>query len=74
MNLLADVGFSTDQILIAVTLACAVIPWAMSIHAKVSSIAQAMEGLTKVVRDTQAKAEQHDGDIRALQRAAGARC
>lgn len=60
----------TDHILIAVTVAAAVVPWAMSIHAKVSAIAQAMEGLPDMVRETQVKLERHEQAIKALQQAA----
>lgn len=60
----------TDHILIAVTVAAAVVPWAMSIHAKVSAIAQAMEGLPAMVRETQVKLERHEQAIKALQQAA----
>jgi hypothetical protein len=62
----------TDHILIAVTVAAAVVPWAMSIHAKVSTIANAMEGLPEMVRDTQLRLERHEQAIKALQRAATA--
>jgi hypothetical protein len=61
---------SADHILIAVTVAAAVVPWAMSIHAKVSAIAQAMEGLPDMVRETQVRLERHEQAITALQKAA----
>lgn len=64
---------TTDQILIAITLIVSVVPWAMSIHAKVAMIANAMEGLPELVHRTQAKLEEHEKAITALQAAAAAR-
>ena len=64
---------SSDQILIAITLFVAVVPWAMSIHAKVALIAHAMEGLPELVHQTHAKLEEHEKAITALQAAAAAR-
>jgi hypothetical protein len=63
-------SIGTDQILIIVTLCSAVVPWAISIHAKVSVIAQAMEGLPAIVRETRAQVERHAREIEALRRAA----
>ena len=63
----------TDHVLIAVTLGAAVVPWAMSIHAKVSAIAQAMAGVPELVRETQVLLERHEQAIKALQTAAVAR-
>lgn len=62
----------TDQILLLATLIAAVVPWAMSIHAKVSTIAQAMDGLPQLVRESQLKIERHEQSIQALQKAATA--
>jgi hypothetical protein len=62
----------TDKILLLVTLVAAVVPWAMSIHAKVSTIAHAMEGLPELVRESQLKLERHEQAIKALQKAAAA--
>lgn len=62
----------TDQLLVLATLVAAVIPWAMSIHAKVSTIASAMEGLPELVRESQLKLERHEQAIKALQQAAAA--
>lgn len=62
----------TDQILLLATLVAAVVPWAMSIHAKVSTIAQAMDGLPQLVRESQLKIERHEQSIQALQKAATA--
>jgi hypothetical protein len=62
----------TDQILLLATLVAAVVPWAMSIHAKVSTIAAAMDGLPQLVRESQLKIERHEQSIQALQKAATA--
>lgn len=62
----------TDQILLLATLVAAVVPWAMSIHAKVSTIAHAMDGLPQMVRESQLKIERHEQSIQALQKAATA--
>lgn len=62
----------TDQLLLLATLVAAAVPWAMSIHAKVSTIAAAMEGLPEVVRETQLRLERHEQAIKALQQAAAA--
>jgi hypothetical protein len=62
----------TDQLLLLATLVAAVVPWAMSIHAKVSTIAHAMEGLPELVRESQLKIERHEQAIQALQKAAAA--
>ena len=64
---------TTDQILIGVTVLVAVVPWAMSMHAKVSMIAHAMDGLPELVHQTQVKLERHEQAITALQTAAAAR-
>jgi hypothetical protein len=64
---------TTDQLLIGVTVLAAVVPWAMSIHAKVAIIAQAMEGVPELVQKTQVRLEQHEKAIAALQAAASAR-
>lgn len=60
---------TTDQVLILVTVLVAAIPWAMSMHAKVAIIANAMEGLPELVRETQARLDVHDTAIKALQTA-----
>lgn len=62
----------TDEILLLATLVAAVVPWAMSIHAKVSTIAAAMEGLPDMVRESQLKLERHEQAIQALQKATAA--
>lgn len=64
---------TTDQVLILVTVVAAIVPWAMSIHAKVALIAHAMEGLPELVRDTRDRLEKHESAIKALQAAAVAR-
>ena len=51
----------------------AVVPWAMSMHAKVAMIAHAMEGLPELVHKTQVTLERHEQAITALQTAAAAR-
>lgn len=63
----------TDHLLFLITLIVAVVPWAMSIHAKVALIAQAMEGMPELVRETRATLEQHEQAIKALQASAAAR-
>jgi len=63
----------TDQLLAFITILIAVVPWAMSIHAKVATIAQAMEGVPELVRETKARLDQHETQIKALQKAATAR-
>ena len=63
----------TDQLVLLVTVIAAVVPWAMSIHAKVSTIAHAMEGLPELVRESQLKLERHEQAIQALQAATAAR-
>jgi hypothetical protein len=64
---------SADEMLIAITVLIAVVPWAMSIHAKVALIAAAMEGMPEFVSKTQARLEHHEQAIQALQAAAAAR-
>lgn len=64
---------TTDQVLLVATIAIAVIPWAMSIHAKVAMIAHAMEGMPELVRETRIILDDHDKAIKALQAAAVAR-
>ena len=64
---------TTDQVLICITVLVSVVPWAMSIHAKVSMIAHAMEGLPEVVQKAQVQLERHEQAITALQAAAVAR-
>ena len=64
---------TTDQMLIGITVLVAVVPWAMSMHAKVAMIAQAMEGLPELVHKTQVTLERHEQAITALQAATAAR-
>jgi len=64
---------TADQMLIVITVLIAVVPWAMSIHAKVALIAHAMEGMPEFVSKTQARLEHHEQAIQALQAAAAAR-
>jgi hypothetical protein len=61
---------TTDQVLILVTVMVAIVPWAMSIHAKVALIAHAMEGLPELVSDTRNQLDKHESAIKALQAAA----
>ena len=60
----------TDHLLLIVTVLAAVVPWAMSIHAKVSAIATAMAGLPELVHETQVRLERHEQAIKTLQQAA----
>lgn len=64
---------SADELLIVITIALAVVPWAMSMHAKVALIAHAMEGMPEFISKTQARLEHHEQAIQALQTAAAAR-
>ena len=64
---------TTDQVLIGITVLVAVVPWAMSMHAKVTLIAHAMEGLPELVNQARAQLERHERAITALQTAAAAR-
>jgi hypothetical protein len=64
---------TTDQLLIGLTVLVAVVPWAMSMHAKVATIAHAMEGLPELVHKTQVQLERHEQAITALQAATAAR-
>lgn len=64
---------SPDEMLVALTVMIAVVPWAMSIHAKVALIAHAMEGMPEFVSKTQARLETHEQAIQALKTAAAAR-
>lgn len=64
---------SADEMLIVITIALAVVPWAMSMHAKVALIAHAMEGMPEFISKTQARLEHHEQAIQALQTAAAAR-
>ena len=64
---------ATDQLLIVVTILVAAIPWAMSIHAKVATIAAAMEGMPELVRETKSRLDHHAEAIKTLQAAATAR-
>lgn len=64
---------TADELVMIVTVLIAVVPWAMSIHAKVALIAQSMEGLPELVQKTQVKLQSHEQAIQALQAAAVAR-
>ena len=46
--------------MIALTAACAVVPWAFSIHAKVAVIASAVESLPEVVEELREALEEHE--------------
>ena len=59
--------------MIVLTAACAVVPWAFSIHAKVAVIASAVESLPEVVEELREALEEHEDrlnehakDIQAL--------
>lgn len=64
---------NTDHMLMALTVLVAVVPWAMSIHAKVALIAHAMEGIPEFVNKTQVRLNTHEQAIQALQTAAATR-
>jgi ABC-type molybdate transport system permease subunit len=60
--------------MVILTCACAVIPWAFSIHAKVAVIASAVQGLPEVVdelrdilREHEHRLDEHASKIQALQ-------
>jgi ABC-type molybdate transport system permease subunit len=66
--------------MIALTGACAVVPWAFSIHAKVAVIASAVENLPDVVeelrevlREHEHRLDQHASEIEALKKTASPR-
>lgn len=63
---------SADEMLIVITIAIAVVPWAMSMHAKVALIAHAMEGMPEFISKTQARLEHHEQAINALKASAAA--
>ncbi len=46
--------------MLAVTAACAVVPWAFSIHAKVAVIASAVESLPQVVEELRQALQEHE--------------
>ncbi len=61
--------------MMAATVVVAVVPWAMSIHAKVAVIAHAVESLPQVVdelrealQEHEDRLEKHDAEIAALQK------
>jgi hypothetical protein len=63
--------------MVALTCACAVIPWAFSIHAKVAVIASAVQGLPEVVdelrdilREHEHRLDEHASQIQTLKEAA----
>lgn len=65
----------TELWLTGITVAAAVVPWAMSIHAKVAVIAKSVEELPDLVRELRAKLDEHevwlnrhDEEIEALRR------
>jgi ABC-type molybdate transport system permease subunit len=60
--------------MVILTCACAVIPWAFSIHAKVAVIASAVQGLPEVVdelrdilREHEHRLDEHASKIQTLQ-------
>jgi Tfp pilus assembly protein FimV len=66
--------------MLAATVVVAVVPWAMSIHAKVAVIAHAVEALPQIVdelrealQEHEHRLERHDAEIAALQKATGPR-
>lgn len=59
--------------MLVVSGACAIVPWAFSIHAKVAVIASAVEGLPQVVEELRQvlhehehRLDQHASEIQAL--------
>ena len=70
----------TEVWMIALTAACAIFPWAFSIHAKVAVIASAVESLPQVVEELREALEEHEvrldehaKDIQTLKEKTGAR-
>jgi len=66
--------------MLAASVVVAVVPWAMSIHAKVAVIAHAVEALPQIVdelrealQEHESRLERHDAEIAALQKATGPR-
>lgn len=49
--------------MVGIPLVCAVIPWAMSIHAKVAVIASAVESLPQVVEELREALEEHESRL-----------
>ena len=49
--------------MLAVTAACAVVPWAFSIHAKVAVIASAVESLPEVVNELREALQEHEARL-----------
>lgn len=49
--------------MIALTVACAVIPWAFSIHAKVAVIASSVESLPEVVEELREALMEHENRL-----------
>jgi ABC-type molybdate transport system permease subunit len=52
--------FEVEVWMFVATIAIAVIPWAMSIHAKVAVIATAVESLPEVVQELKQVLEEHE--------------
>lgn len=69
---------SPETWMLVATCACAVVPWAFSIHAKVAVIASAVESLPQVVEELREALQEHEerlnvhaGEIQALKEKTG---
>jgi len=54
------VGVDAELWMLAITAACAIIPWAFSIHAKVAVIASSVESLPDIIEDVRQSLEEHE--------------
>lgn len=70
----------SDIWMLALTAACAIIPWAFSIHAKVAVIANSVESLPEIVEELREallehehRLNEHAEEIKALKAKAGTR-
>lgn len=50
----------TEMWMIALTAACAIVPWAFSIHAKVAVIASSVESLPLIVEELREALQEHE--------------
>jgi len=50
----------TEMWMIALTAACAIVPWAFSIHAKVAVIANSVESLPLIVEELREALQEHE--------------
>lgn len=53
-------AIDVDLWMVSLTIACAAIPWAMSIHAKVAVIASSVESLPEIVEELRKALMEHE--------------